>query len=129
MDNHSQPDTLADVKVPTYGTTLSQCPSSEKANVYLVNTEKVKPGLASVVKILEKIQLELAECLEELGDAEFEDDNVWESREELRSAGRHLLFTEENMMNRLADATSTLPWCVVDEPGTSLLVYKTKELR
>lgn len=119
-DDYSQPNILGDVKVPVYSTTLSQCPSSKKAGLYLVCTKEVDLGKAPVVKILEKIQEETANWLKKLGGANFEVDNVWRRREETQFTGQDMRFTEKDMMDCVLEAASTLPWCVLDEPGMSV---------
>lgn len=116
-DNDLQPNILGDVQVPIYSTTLSQCPSSQKAHVYLVNTDKVELGLAPAVRVLDKIQEELAHWLKKLGNTGFEDYSVWRRREETQFTGRDMRFTEKDMKDCLMKAASTLPWSVIDEPG------------
>jgi len=113
-ENKSLPNVLVDLKVPIVSTTLSQCPSAKRSDLYIVDTKKVGPGPAKVTKILDHIQEEEAFILNQFGDTNLKDGSVWRQRHEKSP------FTEKSMLACIMNAEDTNPWCVLDEPGMPL---------
>lgn len=123
MENESLPNVLVNYEVPIFSTTLSQCPSAERAKLYLVDTHKVGSGPAKVTKILERIQEEEAFLLRKFGDTVLRSGSVWRRLQE------EMPFTEKRMMACVADAEYTNPWCALDEPGMSILIRRKRQSR
>ncbi len=121
VEDESLPNVLVDFEIPIFSTTLSQCPSSKRANLYLVDTKAVGPGPANVAKILDRIQEEEAFFLAKFSGTKLKGGSVWRHRHEDRP------FTEESMLICATNAEKSNPWCALDLPGTPLLLQHTEE--